>query len=50
MPNKSPADQVLAVIDGMPGKYSNEDVTRKKSEPERMIEGSGLKPGMTGFW
>jgi hypothetical protein len=34
---------------GAPGKYSKEEVTRKKSLSTRTIDGSGLKPGMIGF-
>lgn len=34
---------------GAPGKYSKEDVTKKKSLSTRTIEGSGLKPGMIGL-
>jgi hypothetical protein len=34
---------------GTPGKYVNDDVTRKYSSPTRHTLGSGKKPGMTGF-
>jgi hypothetical protein len=34
---------------GTPGKYSNEEVTRKKSSPTQQIDGSGFHPGRMGL-
>ena len=34
---------------GRPGEYSNDEVQRKKSALTRIMEGSGLNPGMMGL-